>query len=236
MTRIRLSRLVNSCLFRNRVTWSPTMADSDSYSYRVKFTDIRVRPPGKARPRPGARYKAPPLDELEICEHGGCDEPGNCKSPKHGGGFYNFCQRHAAEYNKNWNFFDGMTEAEVKEFNEAAKYGHKKTWKFGTGPVSGKGENPYHDPRKWKGREFFEEGGSAQSPRQARGRTRLETKALAELDLEDTASAADIRARYSEYVRRFHPDSNGGDRSMEEKLGRVIRAWKTLKEAGLTKD
>lgn len=129
-----------------------------------------------------------------------------------------------------------MTEAEVKDFNEQARYGHKKTWKFGTGPVNGKSDNPYHNQQRWRGRGIFEDGAEEGGPARPRGRTRLETKALAELDLEDTASAADIRARYSEYVRRFHPDSNGGDRSMEEKLGRVIRAWKTLKEAGLTKD
>ena len=32
---------------------------------------------------------------------------------------------------------------------------------------------------------------------------------------------------------RLHPDSNGGDRSMEDKLQRVIRAYKALKAAKL---
>lgn len=39
--------------------------------------------------------------------------------------------------------------------------------------------------------------------------------------------------RYTELVKKCHPDSNGGDRSAEHKLQRVLKAWKTLKKAGL---
>ena len=62
---------------------------------------------------------------------------------------------------------------------------------------------------------------------------RLERKALAELDLEDDAEGTAIRVRYLELVKRCHPDTNGGDRSTEAKLQRVLKAYKTLKAAGL---
>lgn len=202
---------------------------TEEFSYRPKFMDMRIKPPAAEKSRQRAKENA-------MCEHKGCDLEGNCKSPKHGGGFHKFCKRHAAEYNKKWNFFDGMTEAEVKTFNEAARHGHKQTWKVGTGPVSGKKAAAKLDPKNWKGREMFEDGVSQAARQQARGRTRLEIRALNELDLKKDATPADIRARYADYVRRFHPDSNAGDRSSEEKLARVIRAWKMLKEAGLTKD
>ena len=42
-----------------------------------------------------------------------------------------------------------------------------------------------------------------------------------------------IRARYKELVKRCHPDANGGDRSAEHKLQRVIKAYKTLQKAGM---
>ena len=70
----------------------------------------------------------------------------------------------------------------------------------------------------------------------AMGSSRPGNSALEELDLEANAKPPEVRARYAEYVRRFHPDSNSGDRSSEEKLARVIRAGKTLKAAGLMKD
>lgn len=198
---------------------------SNAFSYRVKFKDIRVKPPADDVSRARAQ-------ESQVCEHKGCDLAGDYRSPRHGGGYHQFCQRHAAEYNRQWNFFDGMTEAEVVAFNEAARHGHKQTWKFGTGPM-GKKVSQMGDPRHWRGRDLFEDGVSRTTA--PRRRTRLEVRALNELDLEETASPAEIRGRYADYVRRFHPDSNAGDRSSEEKLARVIRAWKTLKEAGATK-
>ena len=40
-----------------------------------------------------------------------------------------------------------------------------------------------------------------------------------------------VRQRYSELVRRYHPDRNGGDRRHEGKLGQVLEAWATLRKA-----
>ncbi|MEO0983821.1 MAG: J domain-containing protein [Pseudomonadota bacterium] len=202
---------------------------SEAFSYRVKYHDIRVRPPG-GRGRAGASTSK------RVCEHKSCDLPGDHRAPKRGGGDHWFCQRHAGEYNRSWNFFDDMTEAEVASFNEAERTGHKRTWKFGTGPVGGAKAAHMHDPKTWRGRAFFEDGAQPTRARQKPGRTRLQIRALDELDLSPDANAGEIRARYAEYVRRFHPDSNGGDRSSEHKLARVIRAWKTLKAAGLTRD
>ena len=81
----------------------------------------------------------------------------------------------------------------------------------------------------------MDDAGNAEKGAQAR-RSALQVRALNELDLEADAKPAEIRARYAEYVRRFHPDSNKGDRSSEHKLQRVIRAGKLLKTGGLMKD
>ena len=202
----------------------------DNYDYRPKFTDIRIKPPADDKSRAKAK-------ETRTCEHKSCDLAGEFPAPKHNGnGKHWFCKRHAAEYNKSFNFFDGMTAAEAKSFQESARHDHKQTWKLGTGPVTGKKAKAYTDPRKLKGRELFEDGVTGIAREQRRGRTRLQLKSLTELDLSSDATAADIRARYADYVRRFHPDSNDGDRSAEDKLARVIKAFKTLKAAGLTKD
>ena len=58
-----------------------------------------------------------------------------------------------------------------------------------------------------------------------------ERKAFETLDLEVRASAADIKARFKELVKRHHPDANGGDRSSEDRLVEVIRAYNYLKSA-----
>jgi curved DNA-binding protein CbpA len=58
-----------------------------------------------------------------------------------------------------------------------------------------------------------------------------ERQALSVLGLNDDADLHAVRKRYSELVRRYHPDRNGGDRSHESKLGAVIAAWQKLKSA-----
>ncbi len=215
-------------------------AGNSPRGYRVKFVDIRVKPPG-GRKAPRA------AGEARQCEQKGCDELGDCKAPKQTAAalkrkrkrdedFHWFCQRHAAEFNKSYNFFDGMTEAEYATFINDERNGHKKTWRFGAGPMGGAKSAETHDTRRWRGRAFFEDGespgpiGGAAKPS---GRTRLQTRALDELNLPHDADAATVRVTYSKLIKEFHPDSNGGDRSMEHRLNIVIRAFKTLKAAGL---
>jgi len=62
---------------------------------------------------------------------------------------------------------------------------------------------------------------------------KLERKALADLDLEYGVDAQQIRMRYHDLLKRCHPDMNGGDRGAEDKLQRVLMAFRTLKKAGM---
>ena len=62
---------------------------------------------------------------------------------------------------------------------------------------------------------------------------KIELGALTDLGLKPGADKAAIKARYHEMLKRFHPDLNQGDRGAEAKLQRVIKAYKTLKKAGL---
>ncbi len=204
---------------------------SKDYDYRVKFTDIRVKPPADDTSRAKAQ-------ENRVCEHGSCDLAGEHPAPmRFGDGKHWFCKRHAAEYNKAFNFFDTMTDEQLKAFHENARYGFSPTWKMGSGPMGGAKSGKASDPRTWKGSEFFQNNDQARATRRGnRSATGVAKRALAELDLSASAKAPEIRARYAEYVRQFHPDSNSGDRSSEEKLAKVIRAGKTLKAAGLMKD
>lgn len=205
--------------------------DDDAYKYRPRFTDIRVKPPADETSRAKAQ-------ENRVCEHPSCDLAGEHPAPmQFGDGKHYFCKRHAAEYNRSFNFFDTMNEEQLKAFNENARYGFKQTWKFGAGPMGGDKASKAGDPKTWQGAEFFQDRAAAREERRAnRSATGVAKRALEELDLKPNAKPPEIRARYAEYVRLFHPDSNAGDRSSEEKLAKVIRAGKTLKAAGLMKD
>jgi hypothetical protein len=211
--------------------------------YRVKFVDVRVNPPGGRRK--SARAGAA---EVRRCEQKGCDDIGDCKAPRAAKDIISpapgqrvreednhhwFCRRHAAEFNQSYDFFDGMTEAEIRAFHEASFSGHKPTWKFGAGRLGAKGQAYNPKLRQWAGRAWFDPNAEEARPTQVRERTRLQARALDEMNLPHEATPEQVRAKYAELVKQFHPDSNGGDRSMEPRLTIVIRAFKALKSSGL---
>ncbi len=94
-----------------------------------------------------------------------------------------------------------------------------------------------NNPKGWKGAKDWlyngHVGGAAGPTGGPRDRTRLQTRALDEMGLPHNAEGPAIRERYGVLVKQYHPDSNGGDRSMEHRLTVVIRAFKALKASGL---
>jgi DnaJ-domain-containing protein 1 len=53
--------------------------------------------------------------------------------------------------------------------------------------------------------------------------------ALNTLGLTEEADRKALRSRYSELVRKYHPDRNGGDRRFEKKLQAVVEAYQILR-------
>ena len=213
---------------------------SRAFQYKPKFVDIHVRPPKEGEEEAEADVNALKPGERR-CDHPGCRAVASAKAPKSRdmpGDFYWFCQPHAAEYNKNWDFFAGMNEKEVADVQAGRAYGDRPTWQFKASRFSreaasfsakaGSGQG-YADP--------FGIFGAAKARQHAQAPVRhlgkLERSAFAELDLPEDAESAQIRTRYAELVKRCHPDANGGDRSAEARLQRVIKAYKTLQKAKL---
>jgi len=210
---------------------------SSAFQYRPRFVDIRVRPP-----KPEEEAQAADVNALKpgerACDHAGCRAPATARSPKSRdlpGEHYWFCQPHAAEYNRNWNFFAGMSEGEIRaRQTEEFFTGGRPTWSVKAGPrnrEAAAARGHFGDPFGLFGAAQARAEADRAAQEQRLGK--LERMALADLDLDATANAAKIRARYTELVKRCHPDANGGDRSAEHKLQRVIRAYKTLQKAKL---
>jgi hypothetical protein len=56
--------------------------------------------------------------------------PPGAEKPRPRGEFWHFCTAHAADYNKRWNYFAGMSEAEWADYQAREEIGHRPTWTF----------------------------------------------------------------------------------------------------------
>jgi hypothetical protein len=206
---------------------------SGAFEYKPKFVDIRVKKPGAE-----TMERAP---SERACDHVGCRRPGLHPAPKGRdleGQFWHFCTAHAADYNKRWNYFAGMTDGQWADYQAREEIGHRPTWTFRSGRLDkhsaamrGFRAGQSYDPFGMFGDAGAQRTAPAAEPR--RRLTRLQTLAFEALALDEGADSATIRAKYAELVKRWHPDSNGGDRGAEEQLQRVIKAYQVLKSAGL---
>jgi DnaJ-domain-containing protein 1 len=204
-----------------------------AFKYKPRFRDMRIKPP-----------KDEAAADEKVCEYPKCQTKATVRAPKAPDRLhehYWFCQSHAAEYNRNWNFFEGMSESAARAYQESASYGHRPTWNFRSGSTGRKRaqkasvdwQSAFIDPfslfgdRPPPGHE--RKNGQPEGPRPGR----LQEKALDAMGLEFGADKTAIRKRYAELVRAYHPDSNGGDRTHEAALQKVVASYQILRNAGL---
>jgi hypothetical protein len=187
--------------------------------------DIRIKP-GKPEPMPSAR----------ACARPDCPNEGDHPVPKSRealGEHLWFCREHARAHNESWDYFRGMSEKEIRAFQDEAVIGHRPTWPLGkrsARPRNGAGPHAVEDDYG-----VFGEAGERARPRPPKRQlTGVQERALDVLNLDATATLHQIKARYKELVKRFHPDANGGDRGAEERLKQVIKAYGVLRASGLT--
>ncbi len=190
---------------------------------------------------------APKVDPIGTCQWSGCGEPGHHKAPQgrgRDGLFFRFCLNHVQQYNKSYNYFDGMSDADVEAFQKSAATGHRPTWAAGAN-ASASGPIPGADPKQRfaermaaRGRRPGERVGGYSNAQFSPDADRptvgnMARKSLRALNLDDRATKPDIKARFKELVKRHHPDANGGDRSSEDRLREIIVAYNYLKSAGM---
>jgi hypothetical protein len=130
-----------------------------------------------------------------------------------------------------------MSDDAVLKYQKDALTGHRPTWKMGTGKNADPGRfyaESSIDPFTLF-REFGGHGteSAAQPKAEARTIRNAERRAFETLGLEVSATQVEIKARFHELVKRHHPDSNGGDRSTEDRLIEIIQSYNYLKSVGI---
>jgi hypothetical protein len=168
------------------------------------------------------------------CAAPGCRQPGEFRAPLTPGDFNGpgtwrwLCLDHVREHNARYNFFDGMSPEEIKAAQSPIAGWDRPTRLFSApGADPGPAWADFKDPLDAISARFRPD----RQRKRIRRFTADEHHALSVLGLKDDADLHAVRKRYSELVRRYHPDRNGGDRSQERKLAEVIAAWQSLRRA-----
>ena len=143
---------------------------------------------------------------VRLCDRHGCEEPGDRPAPKSPNSKerWHFCEKHAAEYNQGWNYFEGLTAEEAaareaQESGEASAFASASHYGWG-GPGDGT-------------------------------RSRDEMRALSVLELDSDASLEDDRAAWRRLAKANHPDLKPGDKAAAERFRAVQAAWDVLRAA-----
>jgi hypothetical protein len=180
------------------------------------------------------------------CSIPGCPEAGEFRAPPlegssslgEGPRWRWLCLDHVREFNAGYNFFTGMTPDEI-----AAAQRPYAGWERETRAFSSNAHSPppkwsdFSDPLDAIGAKFRERVTKARADAQMRQDGKFLSKddreALSVMGLPIDADRKALRQRYTELLRRYHPDHNGGDRSHEAALQGVIQAYGHLKKAAV---
>jgi hypothetical protein len=194
------------------------------------------------------RLSRPDTPWHDVCPQGPCDFP-NCPetglypAPKGRDRlreYFWFCLDHVRDYNRTWNYYEGMAEPEIEAHIRKDTVWQRPTWPLGRwGAARHRRGINLHDgfgtifgEEAVAGRQSRRGGESAAQPE--RGGVAVEQeRALAVLQLKWPVTTAEIKLRYKALVKQLHPDANGGDKAAEEFLKVVNQAYSTLKRSSL---
>ncbi|ANU07307.1 J domain-containing protein [Paraurantiacibacter namhicola] len=143
---------------------------------------------------------------VRLCDRHGCEERGDCpapKSPNNPDRWY-FCQKHAAEYNKGWDYFEGLDKEEAEKRAKAEK-----------------AENASYAESAHYGW-----AGSGDGSRSAD-----EMRALDVLELEADADFDAIKKAYRQRAKLVHPDVKPGDAEAAAEFQKLQVSYEVLKAA-----
>jgi DnaJ domain len=173
-----------------------------------------------------------------LCSWPACVAPGEFRAPGgrapgfDGPGDYRWlCLDHVRAFNSGYDYFAGMTSEEIYAAQSPLHGWETETRAFS--PSAGIDAAPrwadFADPLEAiSARARMRMPGMRQDGRMV---TPEERRALEALGLQIDADRRALRERYSELVRRYHPDRNGGDRSHEARLQGVVEAYQLLRKA-----
>ena len=161
---------------------------------------------------------------IKKCDHVGCTKAGVCRAPKNRDlrDYWFFCKEHAAEYNKNWNYYADMSPEEIEADWERQTFGTASRDTKTANQDAADYANFLND--FLMGRAKFD-----RTPRKRATPSHI-ISALETLGLSISASWREVSARYRALAKKYHPDTATDKNSAAEKFTQITAAYNTLKK------
>ena len=202
--------------------------------------DISVSADKKRRAKSRRGMSGASETSTKTCEHPGCEESGKYRAPKHPDNldeFRWFCLQHIREFNQKWNFFDSHSEEELEK-----QFAADKVWERPTKPLKQSAEERawarlgISDPHEVLGQNATRNPGRGDGLGGGRRLPADERKAIDILEAREDWTKSELRKQYKALIKELHPDMNGGDRTEEDRLQKVVWAWDQIKDSRNFKD
>ena len=165
-----------------------------------------------------------------ICDWNNCLEEASYKAPveKDNSKKYRMlCLTHVKEFNKNWNYFEGMNNDQIYEFMKSDITWHKPTQSFSSSENFFKilWNNALKDElNKNKFNGEFDHMSQFKF-------NHNDVKAFSILGVSIGIEWKKIQEKFKKLVKKFHPDMNAGNKKYEDKLKIITLAYTQLKNA-----
>jgi DnaJ-domain-containing protein 1 len=155
----------------------------------------------------------------------GCEAEGEYRAPKSRYELRNywwFCLEHVRAYNSRWDYYKGMSPAELEAQIRADTAWQRPSWPLGRLGTAAWDEEMLRDPLRILACGPRERREAQTSPPDLR-------EPLATLGLSWPTTLDAVKSRYKELAKRHHPDANAGSREAEERLKTINLAYAALR-------
>ena len=161
---------------------------------------------------------------ITKCDHPGCTKAGTCRAPKTRDlkEYWWFCKEHAAEYNKNWNYYANMSEDEINDEWERETFGIADRDK----EKANKNEADYVKFLNdfISGRDTFDKMPIKKTV------SSTVTAAFRVFELPITSSWKEVGTKYRALAKKHHPDTTANKDAGTAEFTRITTAYETLKK------
>ena len=159
-----------------------------------------------------------------VCSNPKCKELGLYPAPKSRDQlreYLYFCINCIRDFNKSWNYFEGLNEEELEVEIRKSVTWDRPSWKFGTKNINfdfEKAFNEFENKKYKKSKKVLNKN--------------LEN-AFIILDLSNDSSIKEVKAKYKFLAKKWHPDVQNKNKSKihKDKFINITNAYKTILES-----